>query len=70
MRAASSWLLVPAMGLAGVGDDAGTEGEERAGSGEGEEGEAAAVVLGGRGEAAATVESGTNSMRGTSLKTK
>lgn len=61
------------MGLAGVGDDAGTEGEERAGSGEGEEGEAAvvaAVVLGGRGEAAATVESGTNSMRGTSLKTK
>lgn len=39
MRAASSWLLVPAMGLAdgeGVGDDAGTEGAEWTGSGEGE----------------------------------
>lgn len=46
MRAASSGLLVPAMGLAdgeGAGDAAGTEGAEWTGSGEGD---AAVVVTG------------------------
>ncbi|TNN89093.1 hypothetical protein EYF80_000381 [Liparis tanakae] len=48
MRAASSWLLVPAMGLAagdGDGDDAGAEGAECSGSGEGEAAAAALTVV-------------------------